>query len=317
MRMSITRSRRRRAWSARSAGSAAARSSLRPRRRPALRASRGNPARSGQRLPAGIPAPPPNSPLPGTDRSRSSVLLRTTRVCPARSLNTTLLDNTSPTGFFAPRNPNNPTQAKVDVADSLSGVAGGQIQIQTATGWRALASSYNASTGQLIAAIPDDGRLPDGNYQLRAVVSDAVGNSATVTSDLNGTPEIITEPLRIVTRLPVGRSHALIKRCTLVRIRIPRRRMRHQRPAARFVRRCSQVVVPRKGGALKLRLNQHARVTGLLQTVDGEPVPGVQVRVASQATGWRRHRGATVITNSRGRFTYTIGGGPSRTISFS
>jgi hypothetical protein len=196
-----------------------------------------------------------------------------------------LLDNTPPAGFFAPRDPNNPAQATVEVADSLSGVAGGQIRILTASGWRPLATRYSAASGQLTAPIPDDGSLPDGNYQLRAVVSDAVGNSATVINDQNGAPEVITEPVRIVTRLPVGRSHALIRRCTITRIRLRRRRLRHQRPSARLVRHCSQVAVPRKGGALKLRPNQHARVTGLVQTVDGEPVPGAPVRITEQATG--------------------------------
>jgi hypothetical protein len=97
-----------------------------------------------------------------------------------------LLDNSSATGFFAARDPENPTHAAVTVADSLSGVAGGQIEIQTPGGWQTLPTAYNAGSGQLTAAIPDSGSLPDGNYPLRAIVSDAVGNTATVTTDQNG-----------------------------------------------------------------------------------------------------------------------------------
>ncbi len=44
------------------------------------------------------------------------------------------LDNTPPTGYFAARDPSDPARATVVVADSLSGLAGGQIQIQTAGG---------------------------------------------------------------------------------------------------------------------------------------------------------------------------------------
>jgi hypothetical protein len=230
---------------------------------------------------------------------------------------TAMLDNTPPTGYFAPRDPNNPTQASVTVADSESGVAGGQIQVQTAAGWQSLATSYSPTTGQLTAAIPDDGSLPDGNYALRAIVADGVGNTTTVSADQNGSPEVVTEPLRIVTQLPVGQSRALVKRCTVTRIRVRHRGGgRHQRPAARLVRRCAQVTVPRRGAVLALRFGQDATVTGLLQTADGTPVAGAVVQVSEQATGWQPHLLGTVTSNAQGEFRYTITPGPSRAISF-
>jgi hypothetical protein len=229
-----------------------------------------------------------------------------------------MLDNSPPVGYFAPRNPNKPARASVDVADSLSGVAGGLIQLQTASGWQGLATSYNPATGQLTATIPDNGSLPDGNHALRAVVADAVGNTTTITSDVDGTPEIVTAPLRIVTQVRVGRSSALVKRCTLRRIRIRRRgKLRHQRVAAQLLRRCSQVTVPRKSGTTKLRFNQDAAVAGLVQTADGQPLRNAPVHVTAHAPGWRTDHLGTITTNDRGQFRYTIPAGPSRAITFS
>jgi hypothetical protein len=228
-----------------------------------------------------------------------------------------MLDNSPPTGYFAARDPHNPALASVITADALSGVAGGQIQMQTAGGWQGLPTSYSPSTGQLSAAIPDNGGLPDGDYTLRAVVSDGVGNTSTVTTDQNGSPELVTEPLRIVTQLPVGRSRALVRRCTETRIRVRHRRGgRHQRSAARLVRRCAQVALPPRGAVVKLRFGQDATVTGLLQTADGTPVAGALVQVSEQAAGWRRHRAGTLTSNGQGEFRYTIAPGPSRAISF-
>ena len=219
-----------------------------------------------------------------------------------------MLDNSPPVGYFAPRDPNNPARVSVDVADSLSGVAGGRIQLQTASGWQPLATSYNPAAGQLTATIPDNGSLPDGNHALRAVVADAVGNTTTITSDVDGTPEIITEPLRIVTQVRVGRSSALVKRCTLRRVKIRRRgKLPHQRVAAQLLRRCSQVKVPRKSGTTKLRFNQDAAVAGLVQTADGQP------SATPQCTSPRTPRDGGPITSERSRPTTAVDSGtPSR-----
>ena len=226
-----------------------------------------------------------------------------------------LLDDTPPTGYFAPRDPNDPALATVIAGDSMSGVAGGQIEVQTAGGWVPLATSYNATSGRLTAIVPDDGSLPDGNYALRAIVSDAVGNTATITTDQNGTPEIVTVPLRIVTRLALGRARPLVRRCSLSRIVTGQRsEVRKQRVAVRVVRRCSQV--PGNGAGAGLRFGQRASVSGLVVTADGEPVAGALVQVSQQPAGWGSQPAGTVTSDSNGQFSYTIGAGPSRTITF-
>jgi hypothetical protein len=229
-----------------------------------------------------------------------------------------LPDNTAPNGYFAPRDPSNPTQVVVDVADSMSGVAGGQLEIQTASDWQNLATSYDANTGQLTATIPDNGSIPDGDHQLRALVWDAVDNVASITTDATTTPEVVALPIRIVTQLRVGRSRALITRCTIKHIRLRHRKeIRHQRAAARLVRRCTQVAVPRTRGSLQLKAGQGATVSGLLQTTDGQPITDAQVTVSQQAPGWTKQSEGTLATNSQGRFAYRIRRGPSRTMTFS
>jgi len=230
-----------------------------------------------------------------------------------------LVDNAPPIGYFALSDLNNPTHVAVDAADAESGVAAGQIAIQTAGGWQNLPTSYNAATGRLTATIPDDGSILDGPHVLQAVVWSAVGNQATVTTNVNGAPEEVSLPLRNVTQMHVGRSAVLAKRCTLkrVRLRSGKRTIRNQRPRARLVRRCVTVAVPHSTGALKLSFGQAGSVQGLVQTADGEPIAGAQVNVTEQAPGWSAQPAGTVSSDLQGGFSYPIAAGPSRTITFS
>ncbi len=230
-----------------------------------------------------------------------------------------LLDNTPPTGYFAPTDPSNPTRAVVDVADPESGVAGGEIEIQNAGSWQILPTSYSAATGKLVATIPDDASMPDGQHALQAVVWDAVGNQATITTNVNAAPESVLLPLRILTQIRVGQASVLTTRCalTLVRVRSPTRRTGHQRPARRSVRRCETVALPSPGGGLKLNYPQAGSVPGMVLTADGEPIAGAQVNVSEQSPGWTDVPAGTVSTGPDGRFTYQIAPGPSRTITFS
>ncbi len=169
----------------------------------------------------------------------------------------------------------------------------------------------------MTAIPPDDGSLADGNYGLRAVVSDAVGNSATITTDRNGTPEVITIPLRIVTRLTVGPARRLARRCTPSRTLIDHGHppANNQPDTARLVRRCSQM--PAAHRAVALGFAQQAVVSGVLQTAGGEPVAGAQVQVFQHPPGWSSRLVGSATSDSHGQFTYTLAAGPSRTLGFS
>ncbi|MHB1836555.1 MAG: Ig-like domain repeat protein, partial [Solirubrobacteraceae bacterium] len=230
-----------------------------------------------------------------------------------------LIDDTPPTGAFLPSNPSNPDAVTVEVADTGSGVAGGQIQIETASGWQNLQTAYDASGGALTATVPDNGTLPDGTYQLRALVWDVAGNEATITNDpLTARPAAVTLPLRIPTELIVGRAQAQITRCRLQRELLRARRPgKHRALASRLVRSCRRVRIPHATGIVRLRYGERATVDGLLQTVDGTPLAGKTVTITTQAPGWRAANAGSVSTDSTGRFTYTMPAGASRTVTFS
>ena len=93
-------------------------------------------------------------------------------------------------------------------------------------------------------------------------------------------------------------------------------RRRHRSTTSKLVRRCQQVQVPQTA-ATKLRYGQAATVTGLLETVDGTPVPNAPIQASGQASGWAPKPAGSLSTNSQGRFTYKIAAGPSRTVTFS
>jgi hypothetical protein len=229
-----------------------------------------------------------------------------------------LIDTTPPTGYFAPRDLHDPALVVVDVADSGSGVAGGQIELQMASGWEELPTTYDPSAGQLSARIADDSSVPDGTYALRALVWDEVGNLATITADATGNTEEVAIPLRIVTQLRVGQADALIRYCTVTRVKpgTPARRANRQPPPVRFSRTCDDRVVPRSGGVLQLGYGQSGTVRGLLQSADGQPLADARVDVTQQAQGWSPHSAGSVRTDPHGRFSYRIPPGPSRTITF-
>ncbi|MGO9791165.1 MAG: hypothetical protein ACLP8S_17200 [Solirubrobacteraceae bacterium] len=227
-----------------------------------------------------------------------------------------LIDNTVPTGEFLPPDPTNPTQVAVQLADTASGVAGAQIEIQTAGGWRQLATNYDASTGIATATIPDDGSLTDGTYNLQALVWSVAGNEATITQGAAGTPAAVTLPLRIVTQLLVGQAKASVDDCSMRRAVLHGVDRYHQTLVTKLVKRCDVIEVPH-ARMTRLRYGQRASVQGLLETVDGTPIPDQKITIAQQATGWRKQAVGSLLINSHGRFTYTLRAGASRTVTFS
>ena len=118
----------------------------------------------------------------------------------------------------------------------------------------------------------------------------------------------MTLPVRIVTQLLVGavQPQAQIARCVMARVVVRRAdRARHQALAAKLVKRCAQVRIPRRK-TIELRYGQRATVAGTLQTVDGTPIPDAGIQITQQATGWTTQQAGQVTTNSHGRFTYTL-----------
>ena len=282
-----------------------------------------------------------------------------------------LIDTSAPTGEFLAPEASDPTQVRFQAADAVSGVAGVQIEIQTASGWQQLQTSLDASTDIATATIPDDGTLPDGTYQLQALVWSVAGNQATLTLGVAGpsgatTPAEVTLPLRIVTQILVGPVQAAATSCTVAGLAVapPRSAVApsrsavapsrsavapsrtaiapsrtaiaprwsagsasadRTRPAAggaqseraptRLVKRCKHVQLP-EDRAVRLGFGQRSAVTGVLETVDGTPVPDASIEVAQQPAGWPAQPVGEVSTDAGGRFTYPIAPGPSRAVTF-
>jgi hypothetical protein len=183
-----------------------------------------------------------------------------------------LIDDAAPTGAFQSLDPIDPARVTLDLQDADSGVKGAQIELQTASGWRQLPTTLNGDTA--FATIPDDGTIPDGTYNLQALVWDVAGNEATITLGSSGNPESVTLPLRIVTRLTAG--------------------------------------VPK----VAIRFGKTARVRGMLETIDGTPIPGQRISITQQPTGWSSQPAGFVKTDPRGRFDYRLPAGASRLITF-
>jgi hypothetical protein len=193
-------------------------------------------------------------------------------------------DDASPSLAFLAPDPNDPTLVAVQTSDRGSGVASGQIEMrrQGVGNWLALPTAVQ--DGQLVAHI-DDEHLGDGVFELQATATDAAGNQRTTTTRTDGSPETVTLPLRLKTRLKSGV----------------------------VVRRGSKAHLARSAYA---SYGQLVRVRGTLKSPEGNPLEGVEVQAWTQIKdGVTPPRLiATVKTSRKGAFSFLVRKGPSRSI---
>ena len=212
------------------------------------------------------------------------------------------LDDVAPsTGGFALQDPADPRRVSLVASDAHSGLAGARIELRQRGGgaWRALPTAL-AADGRAVARIPD-AELPDGTYELRALVRDAVGNETVADRDVTGRPMVVVLPLRLATRI-VGRSSAA-RRCRTVRRKVGRRTVSRRvcRPAAPPA--ASALREP-----LRLGFGRTATLAGVLETwraVRRRAVVEVLERPRTEQA-WRR--AGAVRTDSSGRFSWRVGG---------
>ncbi len=217
------------------------------------------------------------------------------------------LDDVAPsTGGFELQDPADPRRVSLVASDAHSGLAGARIELRERGGgaWRALPTAL-AADGHAVARIPD-AELPDGTYELRALVRDAVGNETVADRDVTGRPMVVVLPLRLATRI-VGRSSAA-RRCRTVRRKVGRRTVSRRvcRPAAPPA--ASALREP-----LRLGFGRTATLAGVLETWQGRPVGRAVVEVLERPRteqAWRR--AGAVRTDSSGRFSWRVAAGPSR-----
>jgi len=218
------------------------------------------------------------------------------------------VDRSAPeTAAIHPPDPADPRRILVDVADRTSGVAGGIVQIRRSDGgdWSSLPTKL--VDGRLDAYLTNDA-LPDGSYELRALVRDIAGNTAIGTQRTDGAAATLQFPLRLPTAVALGRSHR-VRTCRTVRHR-----------NGRSGRRCSTSVRSTPlGGPVRLGFGQRTIVDGSLRSTDGnQPVRGGSLVVSEQPSGTGHVRQIGVVhTDVRGSFSYRTSSGPSRVLSFS
>ena len=176
-------------------------------------------------------------------------------------------------GFDAP-DPADPRRLALPVSDRHSGIAEARVELRPRGGgaWRVLRTGLE-SDGRAVAHVPDT-ELPDGPYDVRALLRDRAGNEAVAATDRTGRPMTVVLPLRDATRFAATVRKPL--------------RVAFGRSA-----RLSGVLQTWRGrpvGGAAFELHERPR---------------------TQAE-WRRVTTAT--TDATGRFTVPVAAGPSRTL---
>jgi hypothetical protein len=202
-------------------------------------------------------------------------------------------DPEAPSASFLSSTTDDPTRVRVLASDSISGLARGVIELRRvgATSWSPLETERSGEG--YVARLPDE-NLPDGAYALRAMVADAAGNERSTNLLGTGEPATVTLPIRIKTRLAVGKL-----------VRVPSKH-RHGRTRTKFV------TAPRTSYGRRLRL------AGRLTTPGGNALPNAPVEVSQQAAtpGAKWERLALLRASKTGRFSFKVSTGASRTLRF-
>ncbi len=214
-----------------------------------------------------------------TDRERSAVV------------GTMRQDDTPPEASIAPQSDDDPTRVRVIAKDATSGVADVAVEARREgeTAWR----SFTTARGDGgFSATLDDSVLPRGRYVIRARVVDNAGNERSTQRQPNGDTATRTLPLRIATRLAVGRPRRVSARGAHGKRRV--RTVLQVRPQTRFGR-----TIP---------------IRGRLTMPGGNPLATAVVevweRVKLPRASWRR---ISVLRTSRtGRFRFKALSGPEQ-----
>jgi hypothetical protein len=204
-------------------------------------------------------------------------------------------DDAPPTIAFAETSDSDPTRVRVRATDSPSGVVSGQVEARRRgeAAWRSLPTSLEKGG---FTAVLDDEALPRGLYDLRARAVDAAGNERSIESMPDGRAAVRRLPVRVSTRLVVGKRKRVRARGAHGRHRY--RSVLVARPQASFGR-----TIP---------------LTGRLTMPGANPLANAVIEVWEQVklpgAAWRRV--SQLTTTRTGRFRFKALRGPSRTLRF-
>lgn len=202
-------------------------------------------------------------------------------VCQTRSI---LIDNLPPElSFFEAQDPSDPELIRVRASDPQSGIAGGSPQIVYrpvgTPDWLPLSTQMAA--GEISARV-DSSAVPAGNYEFAASARDVAGNAAQTTSRSDGSPMILTFPLRAAVQLSTRLGHG-------------------------------------SSGTETVAYGHDAKAQGQLLDGLGQPLVGREITVTEYfgSGALIDHRVRTVLTGINGRWRSRLPAGPSRTVTAS
>jgi hypothetical protein len=202
---------------------------------------------------------------------------------------------------FEPIATQDPTRIAVQVADRLSGIEGGEMEMsRVGSGvWQPLASTLEGD--ELVTRI-DDASLPAGEYQLRATATDRAGNQTSSESRVDGQPMKITLPLRVPTTVDAGvLAHHLVTK--VVHRRGKRHVKKHQ--------------VSETGPQATVEFGAKAEFSGQLLDKSGNPMAGASIAVWQAIPEEQGEtQVATLTTGSDGGFAYEVTPESSRRLRF-
>jgi hypothetical protein len=201
---------------------------------------------------------------------------------------------------FVPGSAQDPTRVAVHVADKVSGVAGGEVELsRVGSGvWQPLPTTLEGE--ELVTRI-DDASLPAGEYQLRATALDRAGNEAATEDRIDGQPMKVTLPLRTPTSLGAGVLASHIKKKVV-----------HRHGHRRVVRHKVSELAPKE----TTDFGGKAQFSGTLLDKTGNPVAGAAIAVYQQVPEEAETQIATLTTGADGSFAYEVEAASSQRMRF-
>ncbi len=145
-------------------------------------------------------------------------------------------------------------------------------------------------------------RVPNGSHSLRIALTDAAGNQS------------LSEPLDVATR---DGSLTEVKGPEIVPVSSPDGS--NGTAATRFARLRSWFEGRSRRSLRTIGYGERTRVAGLLESSAGVPIGGAVLSVEERVVGLASAAKpvSSVKTDARGRFSYPVAAGPSRTVRFS